>query len=160
MKRTVTLDLLDEDAKCIFNMAAENGLTVAELIENFLGDLACGNRRNGSDECDRARSWFDRCWFGMFPEYTFTHFLLSNWQMEYFLSDLEFMDDMLDGIQEAEDEEEKAAYQLDYDCAKEEVTNYYNEYVANCPKDEKPQSYEDALAGIRKYKKDLEMWVA
>lgn len=159
MGRMITLDILDDDAKKVFNLAAGHGLTVAELIENFVGDLVCGNRRNGSDECDCAKQWFNRCWFGMFPEYTFIHYLIDWWEIENFIDDLEFMDDMEMGDKDAESDEEKADYQLDYDSAKVNIVDYYNEYIQNCPKDEKPQSYDDAINAIRKYKEDLSAWM-
>ena len=42
--------------------------TIGELIENFVGDLVDGTYSNGSDERMYAQQWFERCWFGIFPE--------------------------------------------------------------------------------------------
>ncbi len=36
-----------------------------------------GTYSNGSDERDRASDWFERCWFGMFPENTLLRHLLE-----------------------------------------------------------------------------------
>lgn len=47
--------------------AGEYGLTIGELIENFVGDLVDGTYSNGSERM-YAQQWFERCWFGMFPE--------------------------------------------------------------------------------------------
>ena len=34
------------------------------------GSDLCGTYSNGSDERMYAEQWFERCWFGMFPEHT------------------------------------------------------------------------------------------
>ena len=59
-------------------LCGEHNITVGNLIENFIGDLVNGTYTNGSDERDYARSYFERCWFGMFPEKSLLNFLLSN----------------------------------------------------------------------------------
>lgn len=69
--RTIEVKLSDADVKRISEKAAAHGLTVGELIENFIGDLVCGTYSNGSDERMYAEQWFERCWFGMFPDLTF-----------------------------------------------------------------------------------------
>ena len=40
--RTIEVKLSDADVKRISEKAAAHGLTVGELIENFIGDLVCG----------------------------------------------------------------------------------------------------------------------
>lgn len=69
-ERTITLELSDADCERIAKKAGRHGLTVAKLLENFIGDLVCGTYTNGSDECYFAERWFNRCWFGAFPEET------------------------------------------------------------------------------------------
>lgn len=61
--RTIEVKLSDADVKRISEKAAAHGLTVGELIENFIGDLVCGTYSNGSDERMYAEQWFERCWF-------------------------------------------------------------------------------------------------
>jgi hypothetical protein len=68
------------------NKCGEHGITINELFENFAGDLVGGRYTNGSDERRAASDWFDRCWFGMFPQKTLLNHLL-NWDYdpeEYF----------------------------------------------------------------------------
>lgn len=72
--RTIEVKLSDADVKRISEKAAAHGLTVGELIENFIGDLVCGTYSNGSDERMYAEQWFERCWFGMFPDLTFLRY--------------------------------------------------------------------------------------
>lgn len=75
--RTIEVKLSDADVKRISEKAAAHGLTVGELIENFIGDLVCGIYSNGSDERMYAEQWFERCWFGMFPDLTFLRYLIE-----------------------------------------------------------------------------------
>lgn len=75
-ERTITLKLSDADCERISIKAGLHGLTVGELFENFIGDLVDGTYSNGSDERDKASEWFERCWFGMFPEESLLRHLL------------------------------------------------------------------------------------
>lgn len=75
--RTIEVKLSDADVKRISEKAAAHGLTVGELIENFIGDLVCGTYSNGSDERMYEEQWFERCWFGMFPDLTFLRYLIE-----------------------------------------------------------------------------------
>ena len=97
-ERTITVKLSDADCKRLVKKCGEHGLTVGELIENFVGDLIGGTYSNGSDERAFADQWFDRCWFGMFPEPTLLNHLLSwGYDPEEYL-------DLLDNIETAEKE--------------------------------------------------------
>lgn len=80
--RTIEVKLSNADVKRISEKAAAHGLTVGELIENFIGDLVCGTYSNGSDERMYAEQWFERCWFGMFPDYTFLKYLIEQWGLD------------------------------------------------------------------------------
>lgn len=89
-ERTITLKLSDDDCDRILRKAGSSGLTVAQLLENFIGDLVGGTYYNGSDERMYAEQWFDRCWFGMFPEKTLLRHLLGNGvDIESFISTYE-----------------------------------------------------------------------
>lgn len=76
-ERTIKLKLSDADCWRLSKKAASVGLTVSELLENFIGDLVAGTYSNGSDERMYANTWFDRCGFAMFPEVTFVGFLID-----------------------------------------------------------------------------------
>ncbi len=54
------------------------GITVYQLLENFIGDLISGTYSNGSDERMLANKWFDRCWFSVEPRNTLLRHLLTN----------------------------------------------------------------------------------
>lgn len=80
--RKVTLDLSDADVERIRQKTGAVGITVGELLKNFIGDLVDGTYSNGSDERDLAQAWFDRCAFGIFPEKTFQRFLIGEGLLE------------------------------------------------------------------------------
>ena len=67
---TITLNLSDADCDRLLKKAGSNGLTAAELLQNFIGDLVDGIYANGSDERMYPQDWFNHCDFGMFPEKT------------------------------------------------------------------------------------------
>lgn len=53
--RSIILNLSNADVKRISEKAEIAGLTVAELLQSFIGDLVNGTYSNGSDE--RQRAW-------------------------------------------------------------------------------------------------------
>jgi hypothetical protein len=108
--RNITLKLSDADVRRLCEKAGEVGLSVPELLENFIGDLIDGTYSNGSDERMYANGWFERCWFGMFPEDTFLRFLIDyddvedtidDWNEIKYYKELEELD---------EDDKEDLAY--------------------------------------------------
>lgn len=76
-ERTITIKLSDADVERVSNLCGEHNISVSYLLESFIGDLVNGTYTNGSDERDYARSYFERCWFGMYPEKSLLNFLLS-----------------------------------------------------------------------------------
>lgn len=96
-ERTLVLKLSDADCKRISEKAGEVGLTVAQLLENFIGDLVDGTYSNGSDERMYADEWFHRCGFAMFPECTFLRWLIE----QGFLGDVL---GLWDDVQQAKEE--------------------------------------------------------
>lgn len=103
-ERYVKLNLSDADCERISKKAGKHGLTVGELLENFIGDLVDGTYSNGSDERDRAEQWFERCWFGMFPEPTLLRYFLE-WGMD--IEDFLILYDELQYYKENPEEYEK-----------------------------------------------------
>ena len=46
--RTITVNLSNADVKRLAEKSGEGGLTISELLENFIGDLVDGTYSNGS----------------------------------------------------------------------------------------------------------------
>ena len=139
------------DKKC-----GEHGLTIGELIENFVGDLVGGTYSNGSDERDYADQWFERCWFGMFPEPTLLNHLLNlGYEPEHYLDMLENVETIKSDIEitkqniaEPSDEWKDIVYHkynddfTSYECVP--CYNSVDEYIASEKED------------LESYKADLE----
>lgn len=101
-ERQITVKLSDADCNRLTKKCGEYGLTIGELLENFIGDLVGGTYSNGSTERDCAERWFERCCFGMFPEQTLlSHLLCNGYEPEGYL-------DMIDCIKSAEYDKERA----------------------------------------------------
>lgn len=135
-KRTLELELSDADVRRISEKAGACGLTVANLIENIIGDLICGTYSNGSDERMYANQWFERCEFSLCYEHNFLNYLiwiggldcvLENWdemqRQKAELADMEANPEDLDP-----DDKEYALEEIRY-CS-EEIDDYWREYAA------------------------------
>ncbi len=160
--RTITLQLSDADCERIAKKAGAAGITVSELLQNFIGDLVCGTYSNGSDERDLALQWYERCGFGMFPDSTLIRYLIDEWQEDSFIEDLEEIQSMKDDISYYEAMENPDSDDLtDLECAKEvlaetesRIDETYSNYVKWC-REEKPQSKEEAIAGVIAWRDEL-----
>ena len=124
--RTITVNLSDADVKRLAEKSGEGGLTISELLENFIGDLVDGTYSNGSDERMYAEQWYQRCWFSMFSDDTFLKFLLlwGDW------------DDFIDLMNEMESsKKEMAEVTADTgDCSAEE-RDELQEYINDLQKE-------------------------
>lgn len=76
-ERNITVKLSDTDCKALVEKCGQYGLTVGELLENFIGDLVGSSHSYGSNERMYASQWFAQSSFGMFPEPTLLNHLLS-----------------------------------------------------------------------------------
>ena len=94
--RTITVNLSDADVRRLAEKSGEGGLTISELLENFIGDLVDGTYSNGSDERMYANQWFDRCWFSFEPENDLIQYLCSSWESNFtdFMDILERINDI------------------------------------------------------------------
>lgn len=163
-ERAFTLKLSDKDAEAIFLKASEVGLTVSELLENFIADLTDGIYSNGSDEYYQANEWFERCGFSAFAEKTLLHYLLEQGQIEDFLNEYDDMlsakddishslEQIASGAEEVYDELEEAREEF---CRCENaLQTYYAEYAESTHKaQETPQPYHEGLAAILAWREE------
>lgn len=125
-------------------------------IDNDVGDLVGGTYSNGSDERDYADQWFERCWFGMFPEPTLLNHLLNlGYEPEHYLDMLENVETIKSDIEitkqniaEPSDEWKDIVYhkynddRTSYECVP--CYNSVDEYIASEKED------------LESYKADLE----
>ena len=59
-ERQITIKATDSDFEKLQDKCCEYGITIDELLENFVGDLVDGAYSSGSDERRLAAAWFDR----------------------------------------------------------------------------------------------------
>lgn len=150
-ERNITVKLSDADCNRLARKCGEHGLTVGELIENFIGDLVDGTHSNGSDEKNCAERWFNRCWFGMFSEQTLLNHLLHwGYEPEDYLDVLGNIESANENIKETEKEitQPSDKWKLlfhDKACTKACYSNV-NEYVTELKVD------------LISYRAELEVW--
>lgn len=123
IQRNIILKLPGDDIEALCVKAGKVGLTVSELIENFVSDLVDGSRTNGSDERMHANNWFDRCWFHFETERTFLVYLLE-WNLT------KDAVDKWEELQEYSDQEELDEYDREeVQYLKEELKEMFQEYL-------------------------------
>lgn len=76
-KRTLTIELSDEDMEQFCKKAGGASLTAGRLIENFIADLIGGEGTNGSDERMYINQWFSRCGFSASWDVSFLAWLID-----------------------------------------------------------------------------------
>ena len=156
-ERTITVKLSDEECERLASMSGLSGLTVGELIENFIGDLIGGTHSNGSDERMYANQWYERCGFSFDSEETLLGYLINRgYEPKDYL-------DMLDNIETAQEEKkyleehpeeanEEAQY-IDDDIAvwEEELKDMREDW-----KPEKEPNMDEEIKCIRKWIREKE----
>lgn len=132
-ERNITVRLSDADCERLLRKCGKHGLTVGKLIENFIGDLVGGTYSNGSDERMYADRWFERCWFGMFPESSLlSHLLSCGYDPEEYL-------DILENIETAVKEKE---YLAQHPEEADEESQYLDENI---------ESWQEELKEMKEY---------
>ena len=159
--RSFTLELSDADVKRLYEKTAADGITPAELLQGFIGDLVNGTYTHGSDERELASAYYDRCCY----EFSRTGSLLEWALYDYRLDDIA---DALEQIDDAAGEiEYYAQHQDDPDGtpeylqelqgykaeAESELQEIYSEYAAG---KKEPQPLDEGIAAIRRYMDELQ----
>lgn len=142
-ERTITLKLSDADCFRIAKKAGCVGLSVGELMENFIGDLIAGTYSNGSDERMYAEQWFDRCGFSWMNDKTLLKYLLDwDHDVEDFLT-------LYDEIQYYKEHPEEYAEELEIAKAEGDELIWceteFNEIVESYKRDLKDDADSDDL---------------
>lgn len=155
-ERKITVKLSDADCDRLARKCGEHGLTISELIENFISDLVGGTYSNGSDERTCVQQWFDRCRFGMFPKPTLLNHLLDwDYDPEDYLNTL---DNIETAIKEkaylAEHPEE--ADEEEVSCIDDDIANWQEELkdMRADWKPEKEPNMDEEIEIIKKWVKD------
>lgn len=160
-ERSITLKLSNADCKRISEKAGEVGMTVAELLESFIGDLVNGTYTNGSDERMFAEAWFDRCGFAAFPDQTFLRWLITHdalGEITGLLSDVqEAKGEIADGdaVPGYWEPGEKEGILEDIDCWEKEIAGIWNEYDS-AAKQYKSGTFEEEMKKVLAWQEEYE----
>ena len=150
-KVNVTLKLPEEDLKDILFKVAADGTNLSELLEGFISDLVCG-AHHGSDECDRAIAYYDRCSYGLGQEDSFLRFLIkSGYVDEYF----ELLDDIK--TYQGWELQDGEVYGKELAAAEEEKASYYKEWAESCKV--LPQTIEEAYQQVEEWREGYETFM-
>lgn len=157
-KINVELNLYEEDLKKVLNICGAHDLELGQLLENFISDLVDGKERNGSDEVDLAGKWFQRCWFGMFPEETFLRYVINYNSVEVVYNAICEMEEMEEYLKKIENDPDYEKECID-DCKqailerKETILEFYDDYVTES---EEVQEWPAAIASVKEYGEKME----
>lgn len=124
LRLNISVELHEEDLKKIIFKVGKDGIDLSTLITGFIGDLVASDySRNGSDEVDRANSYYDCCWYGINNEDTFLYYLIENYEIEDYINILDNIEGnkewIADGGERFKELEE----------AKKSLNGYYEEYA-------------------------------
>lgn len=153
--RTVTLRLSDADCERLARKAGEVGLTVGDLLQDFIGDLVNGTYSNGSDERMLAQQWFDRVGFEHQADKTFLRWLLQYGDIEDFLIRHSMIQECQEDLaaQEPMDSEEDNINEMHFQ--QRQLTEAYEEYCADCWNCT-PEPYDAAVQRILNWQTELQ----
>lgn len=158
-EKNIVVKLSEVDCERVSELCGEHGLTVGQLVENFIGDLVSGTYTNGSDERSMARAYFERCWFGMFPKETLLNYFL------YMGFDVAELLNVLDNIETAKEEieyskENPEEYDEEELSFLEDDLNYWNKefhrYVDDYMKKHPDVDFDKEMEAIKKWHEEKE----
>lgn len=159
--RSFTLELSDADVKRLYEKAYTDGITPAELLQGFIGDLLSGTYSHGSDERELARAYYDRCGYDFGIYRSFLSWALYEDRLDDIADELEQIDDAENDLkyyaQHPDDPDgtpdflqELQGYKAE---AESELQDLYNEYTAT---NKDPQPLNEGIAAIRQYMNELQ----
>ena len=154
--RRLEINLSDADVKRISEKACEYGLTVSELIENFIGDLVCGTFTNGSDERMYAKEWVNRCNFTISKDRAFVRFLAVSGWLSDVLDLLHYIDNCQNNLASDEaDLEEAEEIQAEVEDYQDQIKEYWDAYVLE-NKGNQQRNFEEEMEKVREWKANYE----
>lgn len=159
--RTFTLELSDADVKRLYEKTAADGITPAELLQGFIGDLLDGTYSHGSDERELASAYYDRCCYEFSRTGSLLEWALYDYRLDDIADALEQIDDAAGEIeyyaQHPDDPDGTPEYLQELQGykaeAESELQAIYSEYAAG---KKEPQPLDEGIAAIRRYMDELQ----
>lgn len=128
-ERTIKIRLTDKDNMALLMKAGECDVSVSDLIQSFVCDLIGSDYSMGSDERMYANEWFRRSNMTNFVDKSFLVYLSENYLLGTMMKELETIDSINRGIEEAKSELADPKYPWDKivrKTANEEVFAYHS----------------------------------
>lgn len=145
--RPVTLRLSDEDCERLARKAGEVGLTVEDLLQDFIGDLVNGTYSNGSDGQMQAQQWFDRVGFEDQADKTFLRWLLKHGDIDDFLLRYSMIEELWQDLVATNPMESGDYNRREMRYQQSQLNKAYAKYCVDCGNDT-PEPYEAAVLSI------------
>lgn len=146
---SIPIELSKADLRSLCCKAGSAGLTVGELLENFINDLIIGERSNGSDERMYAEQWFQRCWFSIdYGTSSFLSYLCNMTMIDYvegLLEELEYYD----SAHKLEDYENLERQEI-----QNELEGIFNDYKEECKNES--CNFKEEIEEIKKWLNERE----
>lgn len=161
--RTFTLELSDADVKRLYEKAYSNGITPAQLLQDYIGDLLDGTYSRGSDERMYANEYFDRCIY-TWPDdrRSFLQWALQEYRIDDIADELKTLDyasgDLAYYAEHTDDTPapgELDDLQASKAEAESKLAAIYEEYTRRGGE----QAYKDGVEAIRQYLAELQSMI-
>lgn len=171
--RTYTFNLSDADVKRIAKKAGAYGISVSELLENFIADLVDGTFTNGSDERMYAGQWAERC-FAFQQEKNLIQYLYGDFEydfstLENILSRIESTKAAIEKVENNIKNPDDSWKDLVYHKYNDDMTSYkcvpcynsFEEYVANRKQElsDYKEEFEEAGQELKDFKDYFEKYM-
>ena len=122
-KRSITVELSDEDSLRIFEKCTMAGFSVSALVQQFIQDLVDSNNSYDSTKIELAERWFQRCETEKIRSLSFMQYLYELGDVDYFLRVMAVKERWQKELQDYYAEREE------YD---EEDISFLNENIRGC----------------------------
>ena len=144
--RSFSLELSDADVKRLYEKAYSNGITPAQLLQDYIGDLLDGTYTRGSDESPRSfLQW-------ALDEYRIDNIADELETLDYATGDIQYYEENPDDPPQPGELDDLQATKTE---AESELAAIYEEYTAS--KGNEP--YRDGIAAIRRYLAELQSMI-
>lgn len=150
-ERTISIQLSDADCDRLAEKAGTVGLSVGDLLTNFVNDLVGGCQSNGSDERMLANAWFDRCGFDYLPDNTFLRWLILYDDIKDFTIHYDLMMECEDDLKSDEPQDPREAVMDDLAYHRKFVQTIYHEYKTDRRSGQTVEPFDTAVERVLKW---------
>lgn len=152
----LTLKLTGEDADRLCRKAGEAGISVPELLEEFIGDLIDGRHTGGSDERDYVDMWFYRRYNMLCDDDGFVRYVLMYEDAERLLDIQQYIKDDEPDLLDEEFKEDWDNIRENVDAWKSELEKVYADFLEWSGRERTEGSLEEDMQRLAAWKEGVE----